>query len=378
MSRYDFLVVGAGLAGATFARAAAEAGRRVLVMERRGHVAGNCHTPEREGILVHQHGPHLFHTSSRAVWEWVTRFAAFVPYRHRALSRVGDRLYSFPINLLTLYQLWGVTTPAEAAARLAQERIPCERPRNLEEWALSQVGREIYETFFAGYTAKQWGRDPADLPASLVRRLPVRLTHDDSYFPDRDVYQGVPAGGYTAMVEAMLDAPGVEVQLSVDFLEERSRAEALAGQVVYTGSLDSLGGHRQGYLGYRSLRFEHTVLEGDFQGAGQVNYPARDVPWTRITEHKHLGQSSAGRGGVSGERTVITREYPQSYDGDNEPYYPLADAENRARAARYRADAEAQGYLLLGRLARYQYMDMDVVVGQSLAVASRLLGRTGF
>lgn len=361
--KYDFLVVGAGLSGAVFAREAADAGRRVLVVERRAHVAGNCHTESHDGIQVHRHGPHLFHTASRGVWDYVRRFAEFRPYRHTCKALFRGRLYSFPINLLTLHQLWGVTTPEEARARLDAARVPIARPANLEEWALSQVGPELYETFIRGYTAKQWARDPRDLPASIVRRLPIRLTFEDRYFPDHDRYEGVPVGGYTPLVERMLDS--VEVRLGVDFLADRARLTALADRVVYTGPLDALGDYRFGYLDYRSLRFEQESLPvADFQGGAIVNYTERSVPHTRITEWKHID-------GADTPHTVITREYPTDYTGSNEPYYPVNTPENEARRRLY--VAAVADVLLCGRLATYRYLDMDMCVGQALALARRAL-----
>lgn len=360
--KYDFLIVGAGLFGSVFAREAADRGKRVLVIDRRPHLGGNCFTEEREGIHVHVHGPHVFHSASRRVWDYVTRFAAFHPYTHRVKADHEGRLYSFPINLMTLHQLWGVRTPEEARRKLESVRIPAEHPRNLEEWCLSQVGREIYETFIGGYTAKQWGREPKDLPAAIIRRLPIRLTHNDHYYQDHDRYEGIPVGGYTGIFHRMLS--GIEVRTQTDFFEERALLERVAHKVVYSGPIDQLFGYRHGRLEYRSLRFDHEVQDGDHQGCAQINHTSLAVPYTRVVEHKHFERPEA-------PRTVVTFEYPQAFTGQNVPYYPVNDQENNALFARYEQEARRLDMILGGRLASYKYMDMDMVVGQALALAER-------
>lgn len=363
---FDYCIVGAGLFGSVFARLAADAGRRCLVVDRRPHVAGNCFSENVRGIEVHRHGPHIFHTNDERVWGFVTRFADFHPYVHRCAVRHGDRLLSFPINLLTFHQLWGVTTPAEAERRLERERIPCARPRSCEEWILSQVGREIYETFFRGYTAKQWNRDPALLPASIVRRIPIRLTYDDRYFADR--FQGVPVGGYTRMFENLLDHDLIRVETDVDFLAERRRLARTAPRIVYTGCIDEFFDHRFGRLDYRSLRFVDEIVAGDHQGTATVNYTERAVPHTRITEHKHF------EGRATLPHSVITREYPADYGAGATPYYPVRDERNAARYERYRTLAVASGVIFGGRLGTYQYYDMHQVVAQAMAVAAEEVG----
>lgn len=364
---FDYVVVGAGLFGAAFSRLAAEAGRRSLVVDRRPHVAGNCFTESVRGIEVHRHGPHIFHTNDERVWAFVNRFAEFHPYVHRCAVRHVDRLLSFPINLLTLHQLWGVTTPAEAEARLARERIPCDQPRSCEDWILSQVGRELYETFFRGYTAKQWNRDPSLLPASIVRRIPIRLTYDDRYFGDR--FQGIPVGGYTRLVENMLDHDLIRVETGVDFLAERRRLAHTAPRTVYTGCIDEFFDHRFGRLEYRSLRFEDEFVAGDHQGVAIVNYTEQHVPFTRITEHKHfVGQASL-------PHSVITREYPADYHEGATPYYPVRDEQNLARYERYRRLATVSNVIFGGRLGTYRYIDMHQVVAQAMAVAAAEVGQ---
>jgi UDP-galactopyranose mutase len=362
--KYDYLIVGAGLWGATFARMATDAGKRCLVIDKREHIAGNCYTKEMEGIQVHVYGPHIFHTDNEEIWSFVNRFAKFNHFTCRPKVRYGDRLYSFPINLFTLHQLWGVTTPEEAEERLRRERVPVERPANMKEWILSQVGEEIYRIFFEGYTRKQWGRDPSELPASIAKRLPIRLTHNDNYFEDR--YQGVPIGGYTQMVEAMLD--GIDVELGVDFLASAaSWPDAVAKRTVYTGPIDRLFKYQLGRLEYRSLTFEHQVHMGDYQGVHGVNYPEPLYPFTRITEHKHFEFQQT-------EKTVITLEYPAQYEETGEPYYPVNNEENNARARQYRELAEANGFLVGGRLGQYQYLDMHQAIGSAMVAAKRELG----
>lgn len=353
---YDFLIVGAGLTGATLARRLTDAGRTCLVVERRGHVGGNCHTELRNGILVHAYGPHYFHTNDERVWEWVNRFGRWRFYVPRVKAWVGGEVYSMPINLMTLNQLWGVTTPREAAEALAARRVEA-RGDTAEAHLLRTVGQELYETFFRGYTTKQWGRPPNELPSSIVSRIPVRLTYEDGYH--RAKYQAVPEDGYTAVVEAMLE--GIEVELGTEY---REVSEGLARRIIYTGSLDALFGYRLGRLEYRSLRFEHELLPvDDFQGCAQMNYPDQGVPFTRVVEYRHIH-------GGGGSGTVITREFPES-DGD--PYYPIATSSNLSLARRYRRLAEEAGFLVGGRLAVYKYMDMDGAVAASLRMADRLL-----
>ena len=272
----------------------AEAGRSVLIVDRRNHIGGNCFTREIEGINVHEYGPHIFHTSNARVWNFVNRFAQFHRYTHRTAVNFGGKLYSFPINLMTCHQLWGVTSPQEAQARIEKERVPCESPRNCEEWMLSQVGRELYETFIQGYTAKQWNRDPKDLPASIVRRIPIRLTYNDRYFDD--TYEGIPIGGYTRLFENLLDHRLIEIETGVDYFTHAEELKATGTKLVFTGKIDEFYDYRFGRLEYRSLRFEQEIVNGDFQGNAIINYTDRNVPYTRITEHKHFeGKGSLPR-----------------------------------------------------------------------------------
>jgi UDP-galactopyranose mutase len=365
---FDYVIVGCGLFGAVFARLMAEAGRSALLVDRRNHIGGNCFTREIEGIQVHEYGPHIFHTSNARVWNFVNRFAEFHRYTHRTVVNHKNKLYSFPINLMTCHQLWGVTSPQEAAARIERERVPCESPKNCEEWMLAQVGRELYETFIQGYTAKQWNRDPKDLPASIVRRIPIRLTYNDRYFDD--TYEGIPIGGYTRLFENLLDHRLIEIESDVDYFAHVQELQNAGTRLVFTGKIDEFYDYRFGRLEYRSLRFEHETVSGDFQGNAIVNYTDRNVPYTRITEHKHFeGKSSL-------PKSVITREYPQDYTESRVPYYPIRDEKNTAIYEKYRSLGRDEKVIFGGRLATYQYYDMHQVIAQALVTAERELGST--
>ena len=360
--KYDYLVVGAGLFGSVFARELSDAGRRVLVIDQRAHIGGNVYTREEHGIQVHVYGPHIFHTDDARVWKYVNRFAEFNHYVHHPLARYGDKVYSLPVNLMTLQQLWGVSTPAEAERALAEARIPCDKPSNLEDWILSQVGEQIYRTFIYGYTKKQWGRDPRELPASIIRRMPIRLNFNNNYFNDR--YQGIPIGGYTGLVERMLEGIDVELGRSFrDMADWRSQARKL----VFTGKIDEFFDYRFGELEYRTLEFRHEVVEGDYQGVAQMNYTSEDVTFTRIVEHKHFefGQQ---------EKSIITREYPAEWGHGKNPYYPINDDRNSDVFRQYKAEADKlEDVIFGGRLARYRYYDMHQVIGAALVAADREL-----
>ena len=362
MAQYDYLVVGCGMFGAVFARCAAECRKRVLVIDKREHVAGNCYTERIAGIEVHRYGPHIFHTDNARVWSFVKGFAEFNNYTHHGRVHYRGQTYSFPINLMTLSHLWGVHTPAEADRKLREVRIPCDSPRNLRDWILSQVGEELYEIFVRGYTTKQWGRDPSELPPSIIRRIPIRQTYDDRYFCDR--FQGIPIGGYTRLFENMLGHDAIHVLLGVDYFEHAEELKHAAAKTVYTGKIDEFFDYRFGELEYRSLRFENEVLQGDFQGAAIMNYSEEGVPFTRITEHKHFEFQTSSQ-------TVITREYPAPCDRRQVPFYPIRDAANTVLYERYRAEAQRLGLLVGGRLATYQYYDMHQVVAQALALADK-------
>ncbi|HEY2881940.1 MAG TPA: UDP-galactopyranose mutase [Pirellulales bacterium] len=364
---FDYAIVGCGMFGAVFARLMAEQGRRVILFDKRPHIGGNCYTEQIEGIHVHRYGPHIFHTNNVQVWQFANRFAEFNHFRLRTPANFRGRLFSFPINLMTMHQLWGVASPEEADRKLAEVRVPCDAPQNLEQWILAQVGRELYETFIKGYTTKQWGREPSQLPAAIIRRLPIRRTYNDRYFDDR--FEGIPIGGYTRMFENMLDHELIRFETGVDFFQQRTWIAQQAKTLVYTGKIDEFFDYRFGQLEYRSLRFEQQTLDGDFQGSAIVNYTAAEVSHTRITEHKHFDMHDT-------PRTVITYEFPDRYDETKVPYYPIRDEQNEQRYQRYRELAEQTGVIFGGRLGTYQYYDMHQVMAQAMATAQRELARS--
>jgi UDP-galactopyranose mutase len=358
---YDFTIVGCGMFGACFARRAADLGATVLVVDRRDHIGGNCYTSIEHGIHVHRYGPHIFHANSARVWAFVNRFTKFNDYRHRVHVRVGGREFPFPITLNTLAALWELDDDAAIVAKLAAAQVPIARPVNLEEWVLSQAGEELYDLFFRGYTEKQWDRAPRDLPVSIARRVPIRLSRCDDYFLDR--FQGIPIDGYTRMFENMLDHEKITVELGTDFLAERSRLQRLGRRVVFSGQIDQFFDRKLGELSYRSLRFEHFACTGTVQSVGQVNFTDRDVPYTRVIEHKHFMSRPPGR------QTVVSREYPvANYEN---PFYPVRDRPNLALLRDYRRLARRSNVVFGGRLGSYQYFDMHQVIAQALTVADR-------
>ncbi len=368
---YDYLIVGSGLFGATFARQAADAGKRVLVIDKRPNIAGNIYTEDVEGIHVHKYGAHIFHTNDKQVWDYVTRFADFNRFTNSPVANYKGELYSLPFNMYTFNRMWGVVTPDEARARIDEQRKEIVgEPKNLEEQAISLVGRDIFEKLVKGYTEKQWGRDCKDLPAFIIKRLPVRMTFDNNYF--NALYQGIPIGGYTKLVENLLD--GVEVRLNCDYLENKAELDALTEKVVYTGPIDAYYNYRLGTLEYRSVRFETELLDiPNFQGNAAVNYTDRETPWTRIIEHKwfDFGKDAAGN---DLPRTVISREYSSEWKPGDEPYYPVNDEKNGALYQRYRALADGESRVIFGgRLGEYRYYDMDQTVAAALRLCAREL-----
>ena len=367
---YDYLIVGAGLYGAAFAQQAREAGKSVLVIDRRDHIGGNVYTEEVEGIQVHKYGAHIFHTNDKTVWEYVNRFAEFNRYTNSPVANYKGELYSLPFNMYTFNKMWNVVTPQEAANKIEQQRIAAgiTEPRNLEEQAISLVGTDIYEKLVKGYTEKQWGRPCTELPSFIIKRLPVRLTFDNNYFNAR--YQGIPMGGYTKMVEKMLD--GIEVRLNVDYLENKAHWDAMADKVVYTGSIDSYFAYCYGHLSYRSVRFETEVLDiPNYQGNAVVNYTDRETPYTRIIEHKFFEFGTQ-------PKTVISREYSSEWHPGVEPYYPVNDEKNSALYARYKALAEKEEKVVFGgRLGEYRYYDMDAVLLSALKFSDLELRKEG-
>ena len=370
---YDYLIVGAGLYGAVFAHEAKAAGKSALVVDRRDHIAGNVYTERMEGIHVHRYGAHIFHTNNRRVWDYVNRFAEFNRFTNSPVANYKGELYSLPFNMYTFNRMWGVATPEQAAAKLAEQRAEITgEPRNLEEQAISLVGRDIYEKLIKGYTEKQWGRDCRDLPAFIIKRLPVRLTWDNNYF--NALYQGIPIGGYTRMVANMLE--GVEVRLGCDYLAHKPELDALADRVVYTGPIDAYFGSCLGPLEYRSVRFETELLDmPNFQGNAAVNYTDRETPWTRIIEHKwfEFGKDEAGN---DLPKTVISREYSSEWKPGDEPYYPVNDEKNGALYQKYRALADGEPKVIFGgRLGEYKYYDMDQVIAAALDRSAAELAR---
>ena len=359
--KYDLLVVGAGLFGAVVAYRAHKAGKCVLVIEKRSHIGGNCYCEEREGIFVHKYGAHIFHTSNKEVWDFVNHFVEFKHFVHSPLANYKGEIYPLPFNLNTFEKLWGVATAEEAQAKIDEQRLHLEdEPRNLEEQALSLVGRDVYEKLIKGYTEKQWGRRCEELPAWIIRRLPLRFERNNNYF--NDTYQGIPVGGYNPLVEGLLE--GIEVRLDTDYFASREEFDALAEKVVYTGELDRFYNYQFGALEYRSLRFEEEQLAtADYQGVAVMNYTDCETPFTRIIEHKHFDN----RGTSS---TIITREYSTEWSEGAEPYYPINNERNTSLYAKYRALADAESrYLFGGRLADYRYYDMHQVIEQALSLS---------
>lgn len=365
MSHYDYLIVGAGLYGAVCAREALSAGKKVLVIDKRPHIAGNVYTEQIEGINVHVYGAHIFHTNNRAVWDYVNRFAEFNRFTNSPVANYRGELYSLPFNMYTFNKMWGVVTPEEAQAKIEEQKRQAgiTEPKNLEEQAISLVGTDIYEKLIKGYTEKQWGRPCRELPAFIIKRLPVRLTFDNNYF--NALYQGIPMGGYTKMVENMLS--GIEVRLNVDYFDHKDELDALADRVIYTGPIDAYFGYRLGNLEYRSVRFETEVLDKpNFQGNAAVNYTDRETPFTRIIEHKWFEFSNQ-------PKTVISREYSSEWKPGDEPYYPVNDDRNGDLYRQYKALADAEQKVIFGgRLGEYKYYDMDAVIASALEKCKEL------
>ncbi len=361
---YDYLIVGSGLYGAVFAQKAKAAGKSVFVVDKRPNIAGNVYTEKIEGINVHKYGAHIFHTNNRKVWNYITQFAEFNRFTNAPVANYKNELYSMPFNMYTFNKMWGVVTPQEAQNKINEQRAEItEKPKNLEEQAISLVGRDIFEKLIKGYTEKQWGRDCKELPAFIIKRLPVRLTFDNNYF--NALYQGIPVGGYTKMISNLLD--GIDVKLNTDYLEYRDELNALAKKVVYTGPIDAYFGYKLGYLEYRSVRFETELLNiPNFQGNAAVNYTDRETPWTRIIEHKwfEFGKDEEGN---DLSKTVISREYSSEWKPGDEPYYPVNDGKNGILYQQYKELALGEKNVIFGgRLGEYRYYDMDQVIEAAL------------
>ena len=367
--KYDYLVVGAGLYGAVFAQVAKEKGKKVLVIDKRDHIAGNVYTEEIEGINVHKYGAHIFHTNNKKVWEYITRFAEFNRFTNAPVANYKGELYSLPFNMYTFNQMWGVVTPQEAATKIEEQKADAgiTEPKNLEEQAISLVGTDIYEKLIKGYTEKQWGRPCTELPAFIIKRLPVRFTFDNNYF--NALYQVIPMGGYTKMLENLLD--GVEVRLGEDYLSKKDEYDAMAEKIIYTGAIDAYFDYALGALEYRSVRFENEILDmPNFQGNAAVNYTDRETPWTRIIEHKWFEFGDQ-------PKTVISREYSSEWKLGDEPYYPVNDEKNGNLYEEYKKLAAMETKVIFGgRLGEYKYYDMDAVIASSLDMCEKELANT--
>ncbi len=370
-TKFDYLIVGCGLYGAVFAHQARQAGKRCLVIDRRTHIGGNLYCEKIEGINVHQYGAHIFHTSNKEVWDFVNAIVEFNRYTNSPVANYQERLYNLPFNMNTFYQMWGVTTPAQAQTKideqkreavLAMQAQGVVEPRNLEEQAISLIGKDIYERLIKGYTEKQWGRPCTEIPAFIIKRLPVRMVFDNNYFNDR--YQGIPIGGYNKLIEGLLD--GIEVVLNVDFLKERTKYEAIADKILFTGAIDEFYGFRYGKLAYRTISFETEVMDQtNFQGNAVVNYTEKSVPYTRIIEHKHF--EMFGDEVDKCPKTVVSKEFSTEWKDGMEPYYPINDEVNNSLYEQYKQLADAESKILFGgRLAEYKYYDMHVIVELAL------------
>lgn len=369
--KYDYLVVGAGLYGAVFAHEAKQKGKSVLVIDKRPHIAGNVYSKQVEGIHVHQYGAHIFHTNNRKVWQYITKFAEFNRFTNSPVANYKGELYSLPFNMYTFNKMWGVTTPEEATQKIEEQRREIVgEPKNLEEQAISLVGRDIYEKLIKGYTEKQWGRDCKELPAFIIKRLPVRLTFDNNYF--NALYQGIPIGGYTKMVEQML--ADIEVRLNEDYLGKKAEYDAMAERIVYTGAIDAYFDYRLGNLEYRSVRFENEILDiPNYQGNAAVNYTDRETPWTRIIEHKWF-EFGKDENGNDLPKTVISKEYSSEWKPGDEPYYPVNDEKNGALYQAYKELADQESNVIFGgRLGEYKYYDMDAVIAAALDMCEKEL-----
>lgn len=366
---FDYLIVGSGLFGSIFAQQAKQHDKSVLVIDKRNHVAGNVYTENVEGIHVHKYGAHIFHTNNKKVWNYIQQFASFNRFTNSPVANYKGKLYSLPFNMYTFNQMWGVVTPQEAEANIADQRKEITRePKNLEEQAISLVGRDVYEKLVKGYTEKQWGRDCRELPAFIIKRLPFRLTFDNNYFNAQ--YQGIPIGGYTKMVENLLE--GIEVRLSMDYLSNKDELDALAKKVIYTGPIDAYFNYSLGALEYRSVRFETEILNiPNFQGNAAVNYTDREIPWTRIIEHKwfEFGKDTSGN---DIPKTIISREYSSEWKQGEEPYYPVNDEKNMALYQSYKGLSKKETNVIFGgRLGEYRYYDMDQVIAAALELCER-------
>jgi UDP-galactopyranose mutase len=363
--KYDYLIVGAGLFGSIFAYEANKIGKKVLVIDKRPHIGGNCYTEKYQDYHIHKYGPHIFHTSQKYIWDYVNQFTEFNNYSHRARAYTNNRFYSLPINLTTLHQIWPeIKTPSDAIKIINKEIIPCENPQNLEDFILSQVGPTLYELLIKGYTTKQWGRDPKLLPSSIIKRLPIRLNFSDRYYPDTDVYEGIPVHGYTPIFEKLLK--DIEVSLDTDYFNNREYFDKIANKVVYSGPVDKFFDYMFGDLEYRSLEFKHKeIVNKDYQGCAVVNYPSLKESHTRVIQHKYF---TFGKSDID----YVSYEYSKTYDKTNEPYYPINDESNNSIYKKYKDYSESfKNIIIGGRLGNYRYYDMDMSIGNALAALKK-------
>lgn len=355
MKKYDYLIIGCGLFGSTFARLATDSGKKCLIIDKREHIGGNCYTENIEGINVHMYGPHIFHTSNKVVWDFVNKFSKFNNFILSPKAKYKDKLYSLPFNMNTFYEMWGVHKPEEARKIIEKQKFKG-TPTNLEEQAMSLVGNDIYEKLIKGYTSKQWGKDPKELPTFIIKRLPVRFIFNNNYF--NDFYQGIPIGGYTKLFENML--VDIEVKLKTNYFDNREYFDSIAEKIVYTGCIDEFFNYKHGYLDYRSLKFENRILDtNNYQGNSVINWTEKNIPWTRIIEHKHFENGNT-------EKTVITKEYPQDHNKDTTPYYPINDENNKIYKKYYEMSKKLDKFIFGGRLSEYKYMDMHVVIESAI------------
>ena len=363
MIEIDYLIVGCGLFGVTFAREMTNHGKKCLIIDKRNHIGGNVYTKNEDGINVHVYGPHIFHTSDKRIWDYVNKYATFNNFRYEPIAKFRDEVYNLPFNMNTFSKMWGVVNPQEAMSKIESQIVNIDNPKNLEEFALSKVGIDIYEKLIKGYTTKQWGTDPKNLPSSIIKRIPLRFTYDNNYY--YDTYQGIPIGGYTKMIENMIG--DIEFKLEVDYLSNRNYYDSLANNIVYTGKIDEFFNYRFGELEYRSLKFETEILNiKDYQGVAGVNYTGLDVEWTRIIEHKHFEM-------LNTNNTIITKEYPQKFDKNNIPYYPINDDKNNKIYQKYKELSLTYPNIIFGgRLAEYKYYDMHQIIGSALAKTKRI------
>jgi UDP-galactopyranose mutase len=354
---YDYIVVGSGLFGSTFANLAKDHGKKCLILEKRNHIGGNVYTENKSGIKIHMYGPHIFHTSNKQIWEYVNKFTTFNNFTYRPKVNYKGKIYSFPINLMTLYQMWGCINPLDAHNKLESVKIKIKNPSNLEEWILTQIGEELYDTFIYGYTKKQWATDPKNLPSFIIKRLPIRLDFNDNYF--NDCYQGIPIGGYTNLIKNMIE--NINIETNVNFLEDICYWQKKCKHIIYTGAIDELFNYNLGELEYRSLKFETTELNvNDFQGNAVINYTDENIPYTRVIEHKHFDFNKT-------DTTIITKEYPEKWHRNLEKYYPINTEKNNDLYYKYKKQASEtyENFIFGGRLACYQYLDMHQVIGQA-------------